>query len=141
MIYTAYTDQTIFTDERQNAICDYLFQKLQEAFPPEVVDPDNLFLFDSFILSGKAAAMLRGDTGLIRNITFITDRQPIYDFLAQNVGRTIFKCNQISYKNRILFYPQPDLYFEIWLYDFELDPAASGAVKMQYAGDIPPQTL
>lgn len=140
-MYTAYTTNTVFTDARFNATADFLFSKIAEAFPPDDLDPDNDYVFKGVILSGKAASILRGDTGEIRNVTLQTDKQDIYDWLVQNLGNNLFNCPQISFKNRILFYPQPDLYFEIWLSDTPLDGVLASGIYIQTLENIPPQTL
>jgi hypothetical protein len=141
MSYNSYTIENIFDDPRANAVCDYLFDSLQTAFPAQPEDPDNEWVFQSCILSGKAAATLRGDAGTIANITFQVDRDLIYNWMVQNLGQNVFKCNQISFKNRILLYPFPDLYFEFWWSESSLVPMSAGLIYFQNIDDIPPLTL
>lgn len=141
MSYNLYTLMNIFTDQRLNAVCDYMLGQLTDAFPPDVTDPDNNFVLQSCILSGKAAEILRDGSGSIRNVTFECDRIEIYNWLVQNLGSKIFNCPQISFQNRILFYPQPDLFFEIWFANYNLDAYDLGGLFVQNLDDIPTQTL
>jgi hypothetical protein len=141
MSYNKYAAAQIFQDDRANAICDFLFENLQNAFPPELDDKSNLWLFESCILSGKAAAILRGDTGTIGNITFEVDRDIIYNWIIANLGSKVFNCPQIAFKSRILLYPFPDLFFEIWWSDKDFLPVELDGIFIQNLESIPPQTL
>jgi hypothetical protein len=140
-MYEKYTTDEVFDSPRANAICDFLFQNLESAFPAESGDPDNEWLFKSCILSGRAAAILRGAEGPINNIVFEIDRDVIYNWLVANLGQKIFNCPQISFKNRILLYPFPDLYFEFWYSEDLMDPVNDGSIFFQQLDNIPTQTL
>lgn len=141
MSYTNFTTDAVFTEPRLNAFCDLLIESVLQAFPPEVMDPENDYVLTSTILSGKAAAILQGDSGEIHNVTFICGREAIYNWILENVGSIVFKCKQISFKNRILLYPHPDLYFEIWYTTDDPEIAESGSINIHTLSDIPPQTL
>lgn len=141
MSYNNYTALNVFDDPQANAVCDYMFESLAAAFPADEADPLNLWVFQSCILSGKAAAKLRDYPGDIHNVTFEVNRPEIYDWFVKNIGTNVFKCNQISFKNRILFYPFPNLYFEIWFTDAEFDEAMYFSIYFQKLANIPPQTL
>jgi|GEM_PF-7098570 hypothetical protein len=140
-IFNNYTSENIFSDQRQNEVCDRMFESLQVAFPEGEQDSGNLFVFHSCILSGKAAAIMRGDMGEIRNVTFQVDNIDIYNWLAQNLGTEVFKCNSIGFKNRILLYPLPDLFFEIWFNNKPNSPNYNGSIYFQSIEEIPTQTL
>ena len=141
MSYTSYTDDNVFTEPRLNAFCDFLFENILEAFPPEPLDPDNDFVLQSTVLSGRAAAILQGEEGEISNVTFVCGRVDIYNWLAENVGKKLFNCKQITFKDRILFYPHEDLFFEIWFTPDEPVFVEFGKITIQKITDIPTLTL
>lgn len=142
MTSTAYTTNTIFENPQVNALCDLLFKKLIEQFPPVLPDdPDNFFVYKGIVLSGKGAAIMQGATEVgINNITFETDQEDILKWLQTNVGK-IFNCRVINFKNRILFYPFDKYYFEIWWRSDGCKELLSSGIYIQDDSFINPETL
>lgn len=142
MTATAYTTNTIFENSQVNALCDLLFKKLIEQFPPELPeDPDNFFVYKGIVLSGAAAAIMQGATEVgINNITFETDQEDILKWLQTNIGK-IFNCRVINFKNRILFYPFDKYYFEIWWCPGGCKEILSSGIYIQDDSFINPETL
>lgn len=141
MIAPEYTKNKIFANPRANALCDLLFTKLLAQFPAQRADPENEFLYYGILLSGVAASILQGETSKdIKNITFEVDKNEIMTWLQANVG-TIFNCSVINFKERILFYPFNEFYFEIWLAKKDLKQFSTNGIYVQGLSDINPETL
>lgn len=141
MSYDSYQLRSIFDEPRLNAMSDFLIDNLLEAFPKSPDEEENEFVLKGFVLSGKASAILQGRTGSISNVTFQTDKAEIYKWCLENLGSKLFKCKQISFKNRILFYPHPDLYFELWWTPIGLRPMVAETIFIQPLSEIPIETL
>lgn len=140
MTTTAYFDNQIFTDNRINQICDLIFQKLVQRFPPVAPDLKNDFVYEHFILSGQAAETLQEPKITpIKNIIFQTDNLEIYNFLVQNY-KTILNAAGIVFKERILLYPL-EFFFEIWYTPNDLDVLQSNGIIVQNIESISPIML
>lgn len=143
MTNTAYTENNIFENPQVNDLCDYLFTKLTEAFPAEVGDPDNFYIYKGIVLSGVASNVLQGATAEdLKNIVFEIDQENVYRWLANNVSK-IFNCKVLKFKERLLFYPFDKYYFEIW---WVVDSGGCKAISnsgifVQENSFINPQTL
>lgn len=113
MTKNSYTEENIFRDKRINGIIDLMFTKLVEQFPATEEDTDNDFVFKGIILSGKASKILQ-EAGReeVESIIFETDKPEILTYLKLNYKK-IFGCKGISFKERLLIYPQ-EIYLEIW---------------------------
>jgi hypothetical protein len=141
MTTTSYTDNSIFESAQLNAICDFIFTKLVEAFPPGSGDPTNNFVYRGVILSGRAAAILQGATSAdINNVIFQVSNPDIISYLRNNLV-SLFNCKQVDFKERILFYPL-DNHFEIWITDsLDMHPREESRIQVQTDTYIPTQTL
>jgi hypothetical protein len=141
MTTTSYTDNSIFENAQVNAICDYIFTSLVEAFPPETGDPINNFVYHGVILSGRAAAILQGATIVdIKNLIFQVSDPDIISYLRNNLSK-LFNCKQIDFKERILFYPL-DYHFEIWITEgADMYPTEESRIQVQTSSNIPTETL
>ena len=136
MNITSYTDNQIFTNNQINALCDLLFSKLVDAFPPVGLDVDNDYVYQGIILSGKAAEITQNPkVEAANNIIFQTDNAALYKFVQDNF-KTIFNCSGIVFQERTLFYPF-DYYFEVWYDPTALHPVVSNNVYMQDIDFIP----
>ena len=141
MTTKSYTDNSIFTNPRANALCDLLFTKLLDQFPATIPDPTNDYVFKGIVLSGVGADVLQGATiKELNNITFETDKTDVFIWLQANLGK-IYNCKVINYKERTLFYPFDDFYFEIWFLDTALNPLSEYGIFVQKNTDINPETL
>lgn len=137
---TSYTDNAIFENHQVNAICDLLFTKLVEQFPPDVSDPDNDYVYKGIILSGNGAKILNGGTATpLQNIVFECDEPVIFEGLPKYITN-ILKCKMIVLKNRILFYPF-DFYFEIWFAPSGNKESLVNDIYVQQTAFINPETL
>lgn len=141
MTTTSYTDNSIFASVQLNAICDYIFTNLVDAFPPESGDPTNNFVYHGVILSGRAAAILQGATTVdINNVIFQVSDPDIISYLRNNLSK-LFNCKQIDFKERILFYPL-DNHFEIWITESgDMHPTEESRIQVQTSSNIPTETL
>lgn len=141
MTTTSYTDNSIFESAQLNAICDFIFTNLVEAFPPESGDPTNNFIYNGIILSGRAAAILQGATSAdINNVIFQVSDLEIISYLRINLSN-LFNCKQIDFKERILFYPL-DYHFEIWITESaDMHPTEESRIQVQTSSNIPTETL
>jgi len=136
----SYQTNLIFEDAKANEICDILFSKLVEKFPPSIADPDNDYVYKGFILSGKCAAIMQGTTPVpVSNVVFQTYQSEIYQYL-QTALSDIFKCQVIAFKERILFY-HLDIFFEVWWSDDPLNEIENSNIFIQNITSIPAQTL
>ncbi|MFY0481478.1 hypothetical protein ACI6PS_02635 [Flavobacterium sp. PLA-1-15] len=140
MSYNKYQVNNIFAEPRLNAISDFIIEKLMEKFPKSEDEEFNENILEGFILSGKASAILQGDLGSINNVVFVTNKTQIYNWLIENIGK-VLRCKQISFKKRILFYPHPDLYFEVWLMETDLEIIPINEINIQILSQIPIETL
>ncbi len=141
MTTTSYTDNAIFANPRANALCDLLFTKLVVQFPPDIADPDNYYIYKGILLSGVASSLLQFEPKKdIKNITFEVNKNDIIAWLKANVG-TIFKCSVINFKERILFYPFNEFYFEIWFTKENLEENYENGIYIQSLSNINPETL
>ena len=136
-----YTNNAIFANTRANALCDLLFTKLLTQFPAQPADPENEFLYYGILLSGVASSILQGEPSKdVKNITFEVDKFEIMSWLQANVA-TLFNCGVINYKERILFYPFNEFYFEIWFAKQDLKQFSTNGIYVQGLSDINPETL
>lgn len=130
----------IFENPTVNQLCDLIFSKLLEKFPAQSSDPTNDFLYKGFILSGRAAAILQGETNIpLNNIVFETYQTEIYKYL-QVVLPSTFKSSVIAFKERILFY-YAGLYFEFWWSEDPLNEIEISGIYVQTLSNIPSPTL
>lgn len=135
-----YSEATIFSDQKINDLCDFIFAKLVERFPPAPEDEHNDYVYKHFVLSGKAANILQGVSGTtINNITFETDDQNIYYFCQNDLPKLLFKAQAILYKERTLLYPL-NYFFEIWKTD-TIDAIEIDGIQLQNKNIIPAETL
>lgn len=133
---SSYTDNTIFTNNQINAICDFIFLKLTEEFPPEGADTENDFVFEHFILSGRASKQKQRLSDVpVKNIIFQCDNNTIYEWFALNY-QNIFEGKGMIFKERIILYPF-GYYFEIWFSNTALNPITSTGINIQNVKDIP----
>lgn len=136
----SYQSEPIFSDNRINALCDFILETLKNQFPvtDPKVDPD--YVIKTFILSGKAAKNLQADgTDEVKNITFETSDVAIYNWCGANLSKLLFNCKILVFKERILLYPN-DFFLEIWLTN-KLDTIYNNTIYVQNISSIPSETL
>lgn len=135
----SYQSQNIFSDPKLNAICDLILKQLFDTFPAtELLDPN--YVYVSFILSGKAAAIVQGETSsAVKNIVFQTSNIDFYNFCQSTLPTILFNCKMIAFKENILLYPL-DYFFEIWLSD-TIEPILVNNIYVQQLLSIPEESL
>lgn len=140
MTTTSYTDNNIFENKQVNAICDLLFTKLVEKFPPTPSDASNFKVYKGVILSGDGAKILNGGSVKeLKNIVFECDQLDIFKYLSYNI-QNILPGKSIKFQNRILAYPF-DKYIEIWFKSSENKPNLQSDIFVQLTAFINPETL
>lgn len=140
MVPNSYQTREIFEDTKANQICDMLFTKLVEQFPPNISDVDNDTIYKGIILSGRAAAIYQGEPNIdLVNIVFQTYQEEVYQYLQKALGN-IFNCQVMCFKERILWYPY-GYYFEIWWSEAPLQEQLVNGIYMQNLLSIPTETL
>ena len=143
----SYQSKQVFKNDRINAVIDYIFENLIIAFPPPVEDGTAYTVYGRMILSGKAAAILQGESDSpVNNITLQTDKLEFYLWCVKNLPR-IFNCRKIAFKNQLLLYPN-DFFIEIWYTPTIEDDVDSGlkisvvdTIFVQQIAYIPTETL
>jgi hypothetical protein len=107
----SYQDNEIF-EPKLNAICDYILQLIQEAFP-EVENEENIAV-TQFVLSGRAASIRQKEEFTeIHNVIFHTINESIFKWCYQKLPTLLFNCKAVKFQDRLLIYPQ-DYFIEIW---------------------------
>ena len=116
----SYTSENIFSDTRINALCDRIYAVMYEALPPTEAQPED-YIYLAFVLSGRSAAILQGETAApINNIVFETSNETLFAWCSQNLAEKLGNCRRISFKERILLYPN-GYYVEVLFSDTALD--------------------
>jgi hypothetical protein len=136
----SYTSENIF-EPRINAICDRIYSLLYEFLPPEESEAED-YIYLAFVLSGKAAAILQGETAEpINNIVFETSNETLFAWCKANLAEKLGNCRRIIFKERILIYPN-DYIFEILFSATALDPELHATnIYLNNILNIPEETL
>lgn len=128
-----FSEYDLLEDKLCNILCDQILGNLREKFKDGT---------DKIALSGRLSSNLQESEEIpIRNIVFTTDDQEIYNYF-QKECRTISPTSTgaVKFKNRTLLY-FPELYFEFWLSDNQLEIVKFKEIPLQKITQIPDSTL
>lgn len=131
----SYTTDQIFDSPAANSFADILLYELEKYLE---LTESLLTVDEVMVLSGKAAAILQGETdSFLKNIIFVITEQELLDFFKK---ATSIPARRASYKEKVLFYTT-DAFFEIHLFTDTLNRVAYETIVLQLDTDIPTNLL
>ena len=129
-----YSINKTFADSEVNRIIDTIFYKLDSEFRDED-------LTKSFVLTGKAAAILQGDQSKeVENIILICSNATIFSYVQLQLKNYIKPKGAVVFKERVLFYFDA-MYLEIWFSNTALNVVNKNNIFLQHIDDINPILL
>jgi hypothetical protein len=129
-----YTADKIFNNPLINTFIDNVVFRLMQFIADEELSLD---IKTVFALSGKAAAILQGETSTpVKNIIFVVKDEELFSFL-KTMDYPLTK--RIVFQEKVLFY-YADAYFEFHLVD-TFTKVNYNSISLQLDSEIQPEFL
>lgn len=128
-MYTAFTDNQVFSNDLANVTCNRIMESIDEEFTLE-----NQYFF----LTGGTAINMQNDTqNEVKVIAFGTNSQSVFDFCRTKLSERIGAKGTYSLSDQARIIYSDDIYIEIWFLDSPGTLITVGNIRQQSQKDIP----